>query len=236
MKVHLRKIKNECDEMNFFFPNAPYRISTTSKSYSWWTEDDRTSYINHISSFLDNKKCENENIKIDAIIGHSQGGAAAINMLLQKSNIYIHNNNHNNINIDDSISLFVLFGSFPPREAGIHINDIIEEELEDKDDNNTIITNINANTNINTINTKFNIPSIHIIGEKDDVVLPIYSKAAANMFIEPVICPHDGAHDIPTCDRTTHIIVKALKKLKAEEDKNKRNLKMKVEMEMAMGG
>ena len=198
MRVHLRRIIQECEcsemNFNFLFPNAPYRLSQTSKSYSWWNENDRTSYLDHIASFLK----ENEINKIDAIVGHSQGGAAGINILLQQRPdicaVYPKNT-------DDLLSLCVLYGSFPPREAAIDI----KEEVNDGD--TTIVNSIS----INNYDGKFKIPSIHVIGDNDDVVLPIYSKAAASMFSNSHILRHNGGHDIPTCDDTTQAIVIALK-------------------------
>ena len=48
------------------------------------------------------------------------------------------------------------------------------------------------------INTdKINIPSMHIIGENDEVIVPSSSRTLATMFSDPIITVHKGKHVVP---------------------------------------
>ena len=50
------------------------------------------------------------------------------------------------------------------------------------------------------------IPSLHIIGEADKIVLPDQSSALAAKFVNPIILKHTEAHDIPCSQYNNEII------------------------------
>ena len=83
---------------------------------------------------------------------------------------------------DNNLKLIGCMGGFPPRDV----------------------------TNDSTEFQQLDIPSIHLVGAFDNVVLPLWSMAATKMFKNPEIVVHSGSHDVPRCDLTHDALTKAL--------------------------
>lgn len=59
-----------------------------------------------------------------------------------------------------------------------------------------------------------NIPSLHIIGEKDEIIIPSYSYDLIKSFNNPHIFVHTGKHVIPSNSKFKHVLIDFITNIK----------------------
>jgi predicted esterase len=184
------------------FTDGFYPLDSTGSRrrprFSWWRRqtsgDNLVEYAGMQCSLTALARLETEvNQKpFDVIIGHSQGAAMAIAIAL--INARAEEGIEPPLALPSMPKALVLYSGFPPQDASLEkAYSVVEKQ------------------------GGLNISSHWIIGERDKVVLPEYSRTAMGLFQKPSSFIHGGGHDPPRCESSTEYLVQVLSDLSRKQ-------------------